>query len=464
MTKHVQTGGVGGQGGHRSLAELAVHTLGPHYIDDLHESSRKILGLGIDRALLLQISRILREDIGGLARGEQRLFRRGGLLAEHMQRSLGNRIPTQLIECMPESISTFLKDEYPPVLDQSGKRLVHLIAASYALDRAVMDFHPTEPEKSHVAKTKDIVELSRKMVLVVGATAVGKDTVRNGLIKELHPDLRIDQRIDRDTLLVKAEEIGIYMPVKLTGRPSRTGETHMVDYVYFDGKDGRPSEAKLASLCHDGENTLYSYLYSGHTYSLASKTMPPEVSGMQEPVMGLLEKLQDERVRMILCGGGTTPEAVYFKQMFPNATIVYLLATPEEAGLLTMEREVGSRWWGRSIGELMTPVQAGIARLEGAVNAAIASGSTDGLLGAMQSPEVFGMHLAIPEDTTSFGADIEEKLRSRLIQVMPQVGQALMIGPQMDFVIVPNERGRLEVGVHRIRNTLRQRGVIAEDV
>lgn len=472
MTKDARPSGglhINGQGLHRDLSALSVETLGTRYLDDLHDASRKILESKVDRSTLLQASRILREDIGGLLRGEQRLHRRGDMFLEHTRPTGADvqspaTLPAHLIECMPDPVSRFLRDEYPLVLGNSGFRLIHLIAASYALDRAVMDFQPSDPSKSPVAKTKGLDELSRKMVIIVGATAVGKDTVRNGLIKELHPDLRIDQSVDRGTLIAKAGEIGIHLPVKLTGRPSRADEIDLVDYVYFDGREGRPSESKLASLCQDGKHTPYSYVYSGHMYSFTWQGIDPKVSGKEEPIPGLLDKLQDDNIRMILCGGGTTTEAVYFKQMFPNSTIIYLLATTEQSGLLTMEREVGSRWWGRSIGEMITPVQGGIARLEGAINAAIVSGSTDGLKDAMMSPEVSQMHQAIPAETTSFSADIEEILRTRLIHVMPQVGQALMIGPQLGFDVVPNERGRLEVGVHAIRNRLRQKGVIAEQI
>jgi hypothetical protein len=119
-----------------------------------------------------------------------------------------------------------------------------------------------------------------------------------------------------------------------------------------------------------------------------------------------------------------------------------------------MEQEVVSRWWGRAIGELMLPIHAGVAKLEDAVRTQDSS--------ALSSPEVMRMHDAMPDDLTAHAASVEEQARRRLIEVMPQVGQAVMLCPHAGFTIVPNERGRIEIAVGQIRNVLKQRGVIGE--
>jgi guanylate kinase len=453
MTKRIQSFNASTQPVYTTpLSEMAVSVLGADFIDKIHASSEQILKLGIPRPELMAAARVLREDIGGLVRGEMHLARRGGMFIEHTNDPRSSI--SQIIDCLPFLTRNFFEIDYPTTLDRATDRLVHMIAASYALDYAVMDFRPRDVSESPAREIEGIDELSRKMVLIVGATAVGKDTIRAALIKDIHPNLRISSAVDRETLLKRAEEIGIVVPVKLTGRAPREGERDMTDYIFFDGSAGRPPETKLASLSAEGKLLPYSYQYGGHMYGFALETIPPDVSGKEQPITGLREKLESDSVHMILCGGGTTPEALYFKRIFPNATVVYLLATPAEAGLLAMEQEVVSRWWGRAIGELMLPIHAGVAKLEDAVRTQDSS--------ALSSPEVMRMHDAMPDDLTAHAASVEEQARRRLIEVMTQVGQAVMLCPHAGFTIVPNERGRIEIAVGQIRNVLKQRGVIGE--
>ena len=446
------------------LSKTAVAVFGPDFVEQLHTSSRDILRVKADPAELRNVARTIREDLGGLVRGEMRLARRGAMFRDHTD---SDEFPLagELIRKLPQQTSKFLLDSYPQALGTASLRLVQLIAGSYALDRAVMDFWPQEPTKSCAASLAP--EIAKKMVLVVGATAVGKDTVRAGIVKDLHPSLRLDQSVSQDELIEKASEIGIVMPVKMTGRGARPGERDYADYVFFDGKDGRPPEAKLTSLSRSSKALPYSYSYAGHTYGFAWKNIPTGMSGKDRDISGLKEKLESDSTRMILCGGGTTPEAVYFKQMFPQATVLYLLATgdtsPQE-GLLAMEREVVSRWWGRNTGQLLTPVRAAIGKLTYAAEETLRGANLELLTHTAVSPEVQNLPNLIPTDTTAYAADVEEKARRRLVEVMPQVGQALMLGPQMGFTIVPNKRGRLEIAISQIRNVLRKRGVIEEDI
>jgi len=437
---------------------------GRNFIDVLDKSSDEILRANLPRGELLDVARTLRQDIGGLVRGEMRLGRRGALFLEHTHAQDQSHTREMLMHRLPFSIRGFLDTDYPVVLDRSLDRLVSLIAASYILDRVVMDFQPEGPRDSPVRSIHNLEELSQKMVLVVGATAVGKDTIRSALVQDLHPELSTGQRVDRDTLSEKAKDIGIILPVKLTGRQRRADEADGVDYWFFDGREGRPPETRLLPISHGKHHLPYSYMYAGHMYGFALEDIQPSESGRETVIPGLRERLESDDTRMILCGGGTTPEAVHFKKIFPKATVIYLIPTPEEDGLLTMEREVISRWWGRSIGEMIHPIHSGMQRLEGSIREALNMGNIAPLASILEDPGIRRMHDVMSADQIAAAASIEEKARFRLIEVMPQVGQALMLAHGMDFTVVPNKRGQVELAVSQIRNVLRQRGVIEESL
>jgi hypothetical protein len=441
----------------KQLSDLPEEILGRDFVRLLNNSSDRVVGLGIPPQELMTIARRVRDAVGGAVRGEIRLIEESGLLSREPREISEGKI----IDCLPPTLIKFFNRDYPLSLSSATRRLVHLIAASYVLDRAAMDFQPCHSSDSPARKIKDVDELSRKMVLIVGATAVGKDTVRAGIVKSLYPGVRVDQPVDRDTLIAMAEDVGVVMPVKLTGRPMRPGEKDMVDYVFFDGREGRPPEAQLEMLMRDGF-IPYSYTYAGHRYGFALRNIDPRDSKKTVLLPGLREKLEDPSVRMILCGGGTTPEAIYFKQLFPNATIIYLTATSEDAGLLAMERESVSRWWGRTLSEIGEAISPGITKLEAAIRGALDSGNMAALQGILQTEDVKKMRLGIPPDTTGFAAEIEERLAHRLDEVIPQVGQALMLGPKMGIYIVPNERGKIQLTISHVRTALRQRGVIEE--
>lgn len=248
------------------------------------------------------VAETARVDSGSLQRSVLHELRRGDMIRDQMLNPHTASHMAALLESMPDPVSQLLSS-YTDDYDGRGvKRPMGRVSDALdtacvltfwtgALDVALMDFHPTDPRTSPlVREVQNLDELSRKVIIVAGPTAVGKDAVidmflKRKLLEQFLPsdasgdaplrdlidqvdasfnsnsdpasagdclkvldDLKrlLDypdggeerQELDKDELFEMAKRrLGVHRITKLTGRDRRSDEVDGVHYHYFDGGD-----------------------------------------------------------------------------------------------------------------------------------------------------------------------------------------------------------------------------------
>ena len=296
------------------MADRMVELFGHDYLDRmsaLGEQLNPIVFRDPDSYLVAETARV---DVGQNQRNIVHRLRRSDMIRDNRTNPRTADQFAEIMDVMPDPVKKLLAtytDRYTGKNKAPGGQVSYAVDAACkltflagALDMALMDFTPHNPTDSPLfGEVHDLAEASRKVLIVAGPTAVGKDAIVDMLLKrkileeflppELDKSLPIGELIslvdwkslgdeqdqtdflkvsadlklcfglakngehlselDRDDLFeIARRRLGVHRLTKLTSRDRRPDEVDGVHYHYFDGGDTSYDVSKQPMRDPDG--------------------------------------------------------------------------------------------------------------------------------------------------------------------------------------------------------------------